>query len=168
MLFMNDCVWPPTLKKEVVQILDSLIISFFKKYEEITSHNMFNLMLDPRFKTFYIMCSLIGHEQGKAIVEEYDKKNCFLCFSNVIIICIHWLNMKGVLLIKRLKRKIIWISLKWQLAQMSQQQNWPIDSVIKWMLKTSSGHCSDGKNMRACFLQFALQMLRIPRSQIET
>jgi hypothetical protein len=31
-------------------------------------------MLDPRFKTLYIMSSLIGHEQGKAIVEEYDQK----------------------------------------------------------------------------------------------
>jgi hypothetical protein len=42
--------------------------------------------------------------------------------------------------------------LKWQLAQVNQQQNWPIDSIIKWMLKTSSGHCSGGKNMRTCFL----------------
>jgi hypothetical protein len=31
-------------------------------------------MLDPRFKTFRLVFSLIRHEQGKAIVEEYDKK----------------------------------------------------------------------------------------------
>jgi hypothetical protein len=43
-------------------------------------HNMFFLMLDPRFKTFHLVSSLIGHEQGKAIVEEYDKKSLFLMF----------------------------------------------------------------------------------------
>jgi len=32
-------------------------------------------MLDPRFKTFYLVSSFISLEQGKAIVEEYDKKN---------------------------------------------------------------------------------------------
>jgi hypothetical protein len=31
-------------------------------------------MLDPRFETFHLMSSFIGHEQGKAIVEEYDIK----------------------------------------------------------------------------------------------
>jgi hypothetical protein len=31
-------------------------------------------MLDPRFKTLHLVSSLIGHEQGKAILEEYDKK----------------------------------------------------------------------------------------------
>jgi hypothetical protein len=35
---------------------------------------MFSLILDPRFKTFHLVSSLIGHEQGKAIVEKYDKK----------------------------------------------------------------------------------------------
>ncbi len=34
-------------------------------------------MLDPRFKTFCLVSSLIGHEQRKAIVEEYDKKSLF-------------------------------------------------------------------------------------------
>jgi hypothetical protein len=65
---------------------------------------MLPLMLDPMFKAFHLVSSLIDHEQGKAIVEKYDKKLCFLCFKNVIIICIHWLNLKGVLLMKRLKR----------------------------------------------------------------
>jgi hypothetical protein len=41
---------------------------------------MFFLMLDPRFKTFYLVSSLIGHEQGKAIIEEYDKKSLFFMF----------------------------------------------------------------------------------------
>ncbi len=38
---------------------------------------MFSLILDPRFKTLRLVSSLMGHEQGKAIVEEYDKKNLF-------------------------------------------------------------------------------------------
>jgi hypothetical protein len=34
---------------------------------------MFSLMLDPRFKTLHLISSLIDCEQGKAIVEKYDK-----------------------------------------------------------------------------------------------
>jgi hypothetical protein len=35
-------------------------------------------MLDPRFKTLRVVSSLIGREQGKTIVEKYDKKTLFL------------------------------------------------------------------------------------------
>jgi hypothetical protein len=42
------------------------------------THNMLSLMLDPRFKTFRLVCSLIGHERGKAIVEDYY--NIFFVF----------------------------------------------------------------------------------------
>jgi len=59
--------------------LDSFI-TFLKKYEERKAHNMFSLMLDPRFKTFCIVFSLIGREQGKAIVEKYDTKSLFPMF----------------------------------------------------------------------------------------
>jgi hypothetical protein len=38
---------------------------------------MLSLILDPRFKTFYLVSSLIGYEQGKAIVEKYDQKSLF-------------------------------------------------------------------------------------------
>jgi hypothetical protein len=38
---------------------------------------MFSLMLDPRSKTFRLVSTLIGHEQDKAIVDEYDKKSLF-------------------------------------------------------------------------------------------
>jgi hypothetical protein len=38
---------------------------------------MFSLMLDPMFKTLHLVSSLIGYKQGKAIVEEYDKKSLF-------------------------------------------------------------------------------------------
>jgi hypothetical protein len=38
---------------------------------------MFSFMLEPRlprFKTLWLVTSLVGSKQGKAIVEEYDKK----------------------------------------------------------------------------------------------
>jgi hypothetical protein len=38
-------------------------------------------MLDLWFKTFYLVSTLIGCEQGKAIVEEYDQKSLFPMFS---------------------------------------------------------------------------------------
>jgi hypothetical protein len=98
------------IKNEVFQVLDSFL-SFLKKMKQ-KAHNMLSLMLNCRFKTLYLVSSLIGCEQGKAIVEEYDKCFYFLCFLNVIIICIHWLNLKGVLLIKGLKWTRVWISLK--------------------------------------------------------
>jgi len=41
------------------------------------AHNMLSLMLDPRFKILCFVSLLIGHEQGKAIVEEYDQNNVF-------------------------------------------------------------------------------------------
>jgi hypothetical protein len=66
------------INKEVVQILDSFF-SFLKKYEERKAHNFFK-MLDPRFKTFCLVSSFIDCEQGKAIVEEYDKKSLFPMF----------------------------------------------------------------------------------------
>ncbi len=68
---------------------------------------MLSLMLDPRFKTFCLMFSFIGREQRKAIIEKYDKKSLFPILLSVIIICILWLNLKGVLLIKELKRTIV-------------------------------------------------------------
>ncbi len=39
---------------------------------------MLSLMLDPRFKTFCLVSSLIDREQGKTIVEKYDTKSLFL------------------------------------------------------------------------------------------
>jgi hypothetical protein len=41
---------------------------------------MFLKKLDPRFKILYLVSSLIGREQGKAIVEEYDQKTLFFMF----------------------------------------------------------------------------------------
>jgi hypothetical protein len=60
-------------KKEEVEVLDSFL-SFLNKYEGKKSHNNLCLMLDHRFKTLHLVSSLISHEQGKAIVEEYGRK----------------------------------------------------------------------------------------------
>jgi hypothetical protein len=65
-------------KKEIVQVLDSFFL--FKKNEKRKAHKCFLKMLDSRFKTFCLESSLIGHEQRKAIVKEYDKNLFFLCF----------------------------------------------------------------------------------------
>jgi hypothetical protein len=68
-----------TSKNEVVQVLVSFL-SFKKKNEKKMSHNMFFLMLNPRCKTFLFVSSFIDHEQGKLIVEEYDKNFLFSMF----------------------------------------------------------------------------------------
>jgi hypothetical protein len=60
------------IKKEVIHILDSFF-SFFEKNDKRKVHNMFCLMLDPRFKIICLVFSFISVEQGKVIVEEYDK-----------------------------------------------------------------------------------------------
>jgi hypothetical protein len=64
------------VKKEIIQVLDSFL-SFLKEYEERKAHNMFFLMLDPRFKTFGLVSSFTSCEQRKAIVEENDKNSLF-------------------------------------------------------------------------------------------
>jgi hypothetical protein len=57
--------------------LDSSL-SFLKKHVERLI--IFFLMLDLRFKTLHLSSTLIGCEQGKAIVEEYDQKSLFPMF----------------------------------------------------------------------------------------
>jgi hypothetical protein len=99
------------IKIIIVQVLD-FFLSFLKKYGKRKAHNMPSLMLDPRLKTLHLVSSLIGHEQGKAIVEKYDKKSLFLMFSK----CYYHLHPlvepeRGVVE-QRLKRIGVWISLK--------------------------------------------------------
>jgi hypothetical protein len=56
---------------------------------------------------------VIGREQGKTIVQEYDKKN--LISSTILKYYYHLhplVESKGVLLMKRLKSKRVWIFLK--------------------------------------------------------
>jgi hypothetical protein len=70
-LFMSYHVWPPTKKKGSSF---RFFYFLFLKYEERKAHNMLSWMLDLRFKTLHLVSSLISCEQGKVIVEEYDKK----------------------------------------------------------------------------------------------
>jgi hypothetical protein len=67
-------------------------------------------MLDLRFKLLHFVFSLIGCEQGKAIVEEYDNLFIFIMFLK----CDYHLHpldkSKRGVVDQRLKRKIIWIS----------------------------------------------------------
>jgi hypothetical protein len=51
-----------------------ILLFVLKKYKEKCP------MLDPRFKTFHLVSSFIGHEQGKVIVEKYDEKSLFSMF----------------------------------------------------------------------------------------
>jgi hypothetical protein len=64
------------IRREVINVLDSFL-SFLKKYENRRAHNMISLMLDPKLKSFHIISSFVGREQGVALVEEYDKKSLY-------------------------------------------------------------------------------------------
>jgi hypothetical protein len=64
------------IRREVINVLD-YFLSFLKKYENRKAHNMISLMLDPRLKSFCIISSFVGKEQGVAFVEEYDRKSSY-------------------------------------------------------------------------------------------
>jgi hypothetical protein len=46
---------------------------------------MLSLMLGPRFKSFLLLSSFIGHEQWSTIVEEYDTKSLYF----ILLKCHH-------------------------------------------------------------------------------
>jgi len=125
------CLWIVTFglqhKKEVIHVLDSFI-SFFFKYEKRKAHNMFFKMLDPRFKTFHLISSFIGREQGKVIIKKYDKKSSFPMLLKCYYHMHPLVESKGVLLTKRSKKTRVWLSLRWQTTQISQQWSWLIES----------------------------------------
>jgi len=56
------------IRKEVSIVLE-FFLSFLRNFEEKKAHNMFCLMLTPRFKSFHLVFSFIGREQGVVIVE---------------------------------------------------------------------------------------------------
>jgi hypothetical protein len=64
------------IRRKVINVLDSFL-SFLKKYENKKAKNMISLMLDPRFKSFRIISSFVGKEQGVALVKEYDRKSLY-------------------------------------------------------------------------------------------
>jgi len=63
-------------KREVLNVLDSFL-SFLRKYDNRKAHNMVSLMLDPKFKSFYIIFSFVGKEQGVVLGEEYDRESLY-------------------------------------------------------------------------------------------
>ncbi len=93
--FMNDdstitlelSLFASNIKKEVYSVLDSFL-SFLKNYEERRVHNMLYLMLDSRFKSFCLVSSFVGHEQGISIVKEYDRKS----LQSMLLKCYHHLH----------------------------------------------------------------------------
>jgi hypothetical protein len=68
------------------------------------SHNMLPSMLDPRFKTLFFMSSFIDHEQGKAIVKEYEIIFLFPMLLKCHYHMHHLAKFERVMLIKGLKR----------------------------------------------------------------
>jgi hypothetical protein len=60
------------VKREITNVLD-YFLSFLKKYENMKTHNMISLMLNPKFKSLCMMSSFVGKERGVVLVEEYDK-----------------------------------------------------------------------------------------------
>jgi len=57
------------IRKEVCGVLNSFL-SFLKKFNKRKTHNMLVLMLDTRLKSFRLVSSFIGRDQGVAIVEQ--------------------------------------------------------------------------------------------------
>jgi len=67
------------IKNEIIGVIDSFS-SFLTRYDERRTHNLLDLMLDSRLKNLKLISFFIGHEHGVAIVENYDRKSCFLSF----------------------------------------------------------------------------------------
>jgi len=45
-------------------------------------------MLDPRFKSFHLVSSFVGQEEGIRIMDEYDKKTLY----PMLLKCYHYLH----------------------------------------------------------------------------
>ncbi len=64
------------IRREITNVLD-FFLSLLKVYGKKKAHDMISLMLDPRHKSLRIISSLVGREQGVALVEEYDRKTLY-------------------------------------------------------------------------------------------
>jgi hypothetical protein len=64
------------IRKEVCGVLDNFL-SFLKKFDEWKAHNMLVLILNPKFKSFHLVFSFIGCDQGITIVEQYDTMSLY-------------------------------------------------------------------------------------------
>ncbi len=63
------------IKKEGCGVLYGFL-SFLMKYKEKNAHNMFFLMLDPRFKNLWLVCFLLVNSKMFPFVEDHDR--CYL------------------------------------------------------------------------------------------
>jgi hypothetical protein len=76
------------IRKEVCEVLD-IFLSFLKKFDERKTHNMLILiLLDPRFKSFHLVSSFIGCDQGITIIEQYDTMSLYL----MLMKCYYYLH----------------------------------------------------------------------------
>jgi len=60
------------IRKQICDVLNGFL-SFLTTCEAKKAYNMLFLMLDPRFKSFKLVSSLIGQKQGVFMVEDYDR-----------------------------------------------------------------------------------------------
>jgi len=73
------------IKKEVCGVLD-IFFSFLKTFDESKTHNMLtSILFDPRFKSFHLVFSFIGRDQGVAIIEQYDTMSLYLVLMLLLL-----------------------------------------------------------------------------------
>jgi hypothetical protein len=77
------------IRREVINVFD-FFLSLLKVYDKRKTHIMIFLMLDPKYKNLCIIFSFAGKEQDVVLVEKYDRKSLYPCWSNVMNICILW------------------------------------------------------------------------------
>jgi hypothetical protein len=75
------------IKRKVCCVLD-FFLSFVRKFEKNEVHNMLSLMVDPRFKSFHLIFSFFGREEGVSIVDEYDRRTLY----PMLLKCFHHLQ----------------------------------------------------------------------------
>jgi hypothetical protein len=115
------------IKNEVIQVLN-FFLSFLKKYEERKAHNMLSLMLDPRFETLHLVSSLISCEQGKVIVEKYDKKSLFPMLLKCYYHLHPFVESKRGVVDQRVEEDKSLNIFEMTIAEVSQQRNWSVKS----------------------------------------
>jgi hypothetical protein len=61
-------------KKEVCGVLESFLY-FWKKYEKRKTHNVFSLLINPRFKNLCLVFSIIGYEYDFLLLRNMIENN---------------------------------------------------------------------------------------------
>jgi hypothetical protein len=95
---------------------------FFNKYDEKQTHNILTLILHPKYKSLILIWSFIGHEQGVAIVEEYDKRSLF----RILLKFYHHFHrlLRGeISFLIEVKKIVMCIFLKWRWTSVNLQKS---------------------------------------------